>query len=193
MKKSLFAGMLIGLVACSPSIENTETELTPDTENQSVTIPKAEEGFKAYEAEKTWIMYPNDWTLDTADTEDMDYFIYSPLSATNDEFQENINLTTEKLPNNSITTEFYVKSALEMVAKSIQNVEVLENKEQTGNFGSYRTIVYTGTMSNMNLKWKQSVYIKNSTAYIISFTSIADTYNSFDTITTKMMKSFIVK
>ncbi len=192
MKKLLYGGILVGLIACNDTVENSATALKPESYVKSVVIPKVEEGFKAYENDKTWIMYPNDWRVDEENAEEMEYFIYSPLSE-GDNFQENVNLTAEKLPNNSITTEFYVQKALETVSRSISNFKTLENKEHKGNFGSFRTVIYTGNMGEMAIKWKQSIYIKNSTAYIISYTSLTDTYDSYDAITTKMMKSFIVK
>lgn len=192
MKKLLYTAVVLGLFACNQTIKNTGDTLSAQIENEEVEIPEPDKGYKAYETESTWVMYPEGWSLDTSSV-DSEFFIYSPLVESSDIFQENINLTTEKLPNNSITAEYYIKRALEMIKTSFGEVDVLENKERKGNFGTYRTIIYTGTMSGMKLKWKQSVYVKNSTAYIISYTSLDDTYDEFVEISNKVMNSFIVK
>ena len=193
MKKIIYSSLVFALVACNstikPESEVSLAEITPE----EVKIPKAEEGFKGYETEETWIMYPEDWTVDTTEADGINFFIYSPLVETNDVFQENINLATEKLPNNSITTQYYMDRALEMITTSFTDFELIENKEHKGNFGSYRTIIYTASVSGMKLKWKQSVYIKNATAYIVSFTALDETFKSFDSKSDKVMNSFIVK
>lgn len=192
MKKLLYTGILLSLFACNSGGKDHITN-NIDLGNGEVEIPKPEKGYLAYETEKIWIMYPDGWTIDTTGSDDLEFFIYSPLVLADDKFQENINLTTEKLPNNSITTEYYIERALEMVKSSFGEVDVIENKEHKGNFGTYRTIIYSGDMSGVKLKWKQSVYIKNATAYIVSYTAMDNTYDDFKVVSDKVMNSFIVK
>lgn len=193
MKKILFSSLLLGLIACNSSAPNEAKELMAEIASEEVKIPTADKGYKGYETDETWIMYPETWTIDTSEAGGINFFIYSPLVEATDIFQENFNLATEKLPNNSITTEYYTNRALEMIKTSFTDLKLLENKEHKGNAGTYRTIVYTASMSGMNLKWKQSVYIKNSIAYIVSFTALEDTFNEFDAISQKVMDSFIIK
>lgn len=192
MKKLLYSGIFLSLFACNSGVKD-DISIRADLVNDEVKIPKPEKGYLAYETDKTWIMYPKEWSLDTASTDGLEFFIYSPLASADDKFQENINLTAEKLPNNSITTEYYIERALETIKSSFGDVNVIENKERNGNFGTYRTIIYTSIMSGIKLKWKQSVYIKNSTAYIVSYTEMDNTYDNFKEISDKVMNSFIVK
>ena len=185
--------LLLGLIACNSSGQHVEKEPKEVIAEDEVTIPTVEKGFKEYESDETWIMYPEDWTIDTFETDGINFSIYSPLVEKSDVFQENFNLATEKMPNNSITTEYYVNRALELIKTSFADFKLLENKEQKGNAGTYRTIVYTASMSGMKLKWKQSVYIKNSTAYIVSITTLEDTFKEFDAMSQKVMNSFFIK
>lgn len=193
MKTLIYSTLILALFACNSTINESPKNLLAEITDDEVKIPKADDGFEAYETDDTWIMYPEDWTIDTSEADGINFFIYSPLVEKADLFQENFNLATEKLPNNSITTDYYIKRALEMIETSFSDLEVLENKEHKGNAGTYRTIIYTASMSGMKLKWKQSVYIKNTVAYIVSFTALEDTFDEFDTISDKVMKSFIVK
>lgn len=193
MKKIICSSLLFGLIACTSNAPKDTKELMAEVTSEEVKIPTAEKGFNAYETEETWIMYPENWSIDTSESGGINYFIYSPLVEATDVFQENFNLATEKLPNNSITTEYYTNRALEMIKTSFTDFKLLENKEHKGNAGTYRTIVYTASMSGMNLKWKQSVYIKNSTAYIVSITTLEDTFKEFDAMSQKVMNSFFIK
>lgn len=195
MKKvSTLLLLFVVLVSCGQSaadLEKMQQELAE--KDQKMEMPKVAKGFKEHSTDVFWMNYPEEWELQATEEDGLKFSIFSPLDGANDMFRENMNMTTEALPNSSITLSYYVESAMEMITTSIPGVKVLENKTVNGKYGDYQKVVYSGDYGGMNLKWKQFVQIKGATAYVVSFTALSDTYDEFDAITEKTMTSFILK
>lgn len=191
--KTLSLAFVLVLLSCGQATSDLKELEKQLVEEQEIKLPEPEKGFKAINSEKYWISYPEDWTVDTSGAEGLMLTIFSPLSEAADGFQENINMTTEAMPNSTITPEFYAESALKMIETSIPGFELVENKGYKGKYGDYQKIVYTGDMSGMKLQWKQLVFVKDLTASIVTFTSTKEDFGKFDGISDKIMKSFIQK
>ena len=192
--KTVSVLLLAVLFSCGQAtndLEKLQAEL--EEKEAKMEMPEVAEGFKEYSTDVFWMNYPEDWELEAKEEDGLKFSIFTPLDGETDMFRENMNMTTEALPNSSITLSYYIESAMEMIEQSIPELKVLENKTVKGKYGDYQKVVYSGNYGGMNLHWKQFVQIKGSTAYVTSFTALSETFDKFDAISEKTMSSFIVK
>ena len=108
------------------------------------------------------------------------FLLYSPVEE-NDDFQENINLTTEKL-----FSKYTVKGYLEASRKVVETVyggfELLKEGE------NYHII--SGNINGTVVQQIQFVEIKNNTAYILTCTSNPANFDRYLETFKKIHKSF---
>lgn len=104
------------------------------------------------------------------------FFLFSPLEE-NDNFQENCNLTTEKLTKKYSVKE-YIAANVDIIGNYMGDFTLHEAKK------NYHII--SGTVNNITVKQIQYFYIKKNTAYVLTFTSNPEEFekylNTFNTI-----------
>ena len=59
--------------------------------------------------------------------------------------------------------------------------------------GEFYKIVYTGKQGNLSLKFEQYFWIVNETAYVLTFTTEQDKYESYQVLGKKILDSFRIK
>ena len=109
------------------------------------------------------------------------FFLYSPLEGDYDDFQENCNLMKEKLPG-KYSMEDYMKASINAVKDVYTELVV----EETGK----NYYIFSGIVSDTEVKQIQYYYIKNNIAYILTFTAAPETFADYFAIFKKIAESF---
>jgi len=108
------------------------------------------------------------------------FILYSPVEE-NDVFQENANLTIEKLPT-KYTEKEYLAATQSLISKIYTNFRVIENKTD------YHII--SGNLNGSDIMQIQYVSIKDNTAYIMTYTSTPDDFARYLDIFKSIQKTF---
>lgn len=147
---------------------------------------------KIYDTENFSIKYPLSWNIgDTKGTQAM-FVAKSPLTSKADLFAENVNLITQNLKGNNITLDQYV-AFNESQLKTIPQGKIFLSKRETRNGKDYHILVFSGIMSQLDLKAIQVYAIKNEIAYVLTFTTKRNEFNEWKDIGFEIMKSFNLK
>lgn len=153
---------------------------------------QAQKEKKIYETDVFSIQYPTDWTLETETGTQAVFAIKGPLTSDADMFAENVNLITQNLKGMGVTLDQYVQFN-ESQLKTIPNAKMFSSERETRDGAQYHTLVFRGTMSNMELKVRQVYTLKNETAYVLTFTTLEKEFSQFEKVGSEIVKSFKVK
>jgi tetratricopeptide (TPR) repeat protein len=135
------------------------------------------------------ISFPNSWhnagSLMGAE------FALAPITPSNPDWTENINLFIE----NSGTSSFYtyISLTLAQLRKSISDFNLLDSKFESGKTGNFQKIIYTGSQGELKLKWLQNIYVSNGKAYILTFTAKVGDFETQLDIAQKILSTFTIK
>ncbi len=138
------------------------------------------------------IMYPATWDLNSAGLMGTKFIILSPLSNSNDKFQENVNLITQDLTGLNVPLDKYVETSENQIKTLLSNGKLLESKRISDNNSEYHILVFTGKQGIFNLKFMQYFRIINNKAYVLTYTAEINQYDKFLPIAKKIMDSFKV-
>jgi hypothetical protein len=138
------------------------------------------------------IEYPNDWDLDTSGQMGSSFIIFSKQSSTQDQFRENINLIIQNLTGYTINLDQYTEISLGQIKTMITNGNILESKRLKANGPEFQKVVYTGDQGIYKLKFEQYYWIKNNEAYVLTFTTEVDQFDSYKETGEKILNSFIL-
>ena len=142
---------------------------------------------ETYSTSDYTIDYPYSWDLDTSGQYNTEFLLFSNSSIT-DIFRENINLTTENLPKNTTLSQ-YADAAKKQIAP-VPKVKIFSSEITHNNGNEVLEIVWQGYVNNSDLKFKQQCHIKDSKAYIVTFTAKQTTYDDYQDTATKILNSF---
>ena len=152
----------------------TEPEIMQPFESQ-------EQGFK--------IDYPEVWSQQNRD----DIFaigavFFSPLENASDEFQEQVSVLVEHLPSDMSLTEYTNESLAQIKKLSDPNVA----PPQTVNLGekTARQVTYNGLEDGNWVKRMQTWSVEGDRAYVITYTALPKSYESYLPTVEKMIESF---
>ena len=134
------------------------------------------------------INYPDTWKLDTSGQMDSEFILFSALTS-NDEFRENINLVIQDLGEQKMTMPEFVKLSESQIKAYTSNGKVIESKGD--NFS--HSIVFSGFVANNDLKFKQLYFLKNNKIYVITFTALENSYDSYLKTGNEILYSFKLK
>lgn len=152
----------------------------------------AQEEIKIYEDKDYEIKYPSNWTLETETGTEATFAIKAPLSSDKDSFVENVNLITQDLKGMGITLDKYVKYN-ESQIKTISNGELFYSKKDTRDGREYHTLVFKGTINNLELKARQLYSVKNEMGYVLTFTTLENEYEDLEEIGKEIIDTFKLK
>jgi len=108
------------------------------------------------------------------------FIIYSPVEQ-NDTFQENGNLTVEALPV-PYTVEEYMRAGNEIMSTIYRKYQVIESSEHWH--------VITGILNDTLLQQIQYFYIRDNTAYVLTFTAIPESFDRYRPVFDSIAASF---
>lgn len=125
------------------------------------------------------VTVPDGW-LATKVNNGTEFMLYSPVEE-NDSFQENANVTVEKLLQ-EITPKEYLASARNTLSVIFEGFKV---ESEGNNFH-----IYTGTINGVLVKQIQYCAIKNGNAYVFTFSSEPKSFKKYEKTFAEIFKSF---
>lgn len=145
---------------------------------------------ESYQSSGFMIWFPKDWTHQE-NVYWAQVMFFAP-QATGDQFRENVSVVTEQLPAPMTVSDYYtaVKTQLTQLISGYQEIT---NEDIDLNGVAAKKLVYKGSQSNYALQRTQVIVIKDTTAYVISYTATADTYSDFVKEVDTIIASFTVQ
>ena len=118
--------------------------------------------------DKYSITIPSLWLAQRTDSPAV-FILYSPLEE-NDTFQENGNLTVEKLPS-KYSVKAYLKAGREVLKKLYANFKLIEEG------ADYQ--IFSGELNGIALQQMQFVSISGTEAYVLTFSSTPEDFDRY--------------
>ncbi len=143
------------------------------------------------------LKYPQTWKKDESVkpdriTGDLAQFV-SPSSKNSDASQGKIRLIVQELPEDIKTLEQFNSFYVDEIKQSFQNAKIIEeNKSKLSNLDA-RQVVDTGSNEGRNVKRFHVFTVKNSKAYIITYTADAAKYPNYYSTVQKIISSVEIK
>lgn len=182
MKKVLLLTSLLGVVLLAGCGTKTPTGTVDTVATGSVVTTFTTTGFS--------VEYPATWTAQE-NVYGAQVMFFSP-QLSGDKFRENVGIVSETLPSDLAVADYYT-SIKNQLTSIVQGYQELSNEDITLAGVAAKKIVYVGTQSNYELKWMQVLLIKDKTAYVISYTASAGTFDEFSKEADAIVKSFVLK
>ena len=134
------------------------------------------------------ISYPIDWLIKT-DEPRAEIFICAPLEGVLDSFPESFNLMKQTLLGKSIDLYLYDSISKSQILTAIGKDAIIESKIEDG----HSSLLFKGPFDGRNLKWKQLYFVKNETAYILTYTAEEIYFDKYSDIAESIFNSFKLK
>lgn len=136
------------------------------------------------------VSYPNNWRFDTSGKMNTEFIIFSPLE-TGDTFSENINLLIQNLEGSGVKTmDDFIELSINQVKSSVTDGKIIKSERVNNTPKPYHKIIWSGNMSNMDLKFKQHIFIKDNKAIIVTYTATTEAFNDYIVTSDKILNSF---
>ena len=120
-------------------------------------------------------------------------FTLFPKMPIHDDWSESINLTIEDISGYNLNLNSYISLSLVNMRKGMSSFNLLESRTENSMSGNYQKIVCTGVQGNLYLKWVQYVWVSGGNAYLLTFTSQQNDFNSLVKVATNIMNTFSIK
>jgi hypothetical protein len=111
------------------------------------------------------------------------FFIYA-ATVENDTFQENASLVVEQLAK-KMSINDYRKAAIDQLTPYYEDFKIVESKDNY--------VIISGTINGVSVKQIQYYYINNKEAYILTFSSIPEDFDSYISDFKSIAASFTYK
>lgn len=135
---------------------------------------------------------PTNWELDESKQMGTSFILYSQFTHPKDRFKENVNLFIQDLAEQEIDLKTFTEISVGQVETYITNAEIIESSEKKANGLNFQKLVYTGEQGVFQLRFEQYFWVENGSAYVLTFTSEKNQFDSFEEVGHKIMDSFIL-
>ena len=139
------------------------------------------------------IEYPESWILDTTHKTPADFIISSPLSSTEDQFKENLNLVIQDLSGLGFDLDNFTALSEQQIQNYMDESELIENERLKKGDQEYQHLIYTAKNTQRVLRFEQYYWIINDKAYILSFTGELEKFDEYKAISKAIFESFVLK
>lgn len=129
---------------------------------------------------------PVGWELDTTGKMNTSMILFAPADSTNDYFKENINLILDDVSASNLTIDSYVEQAVGMIREFITDLEQLEAKKD----GDEYWLTYLGRQGTLKASYFQRIMMKDGSAYILTYTSIAGKPSQSHAVAQEVIRRF---
>ncbi len=149
----------------------------------------AQDTFETLENATYAISYPGTWELNQSGQMGMSFALFSPVKFEGDQFRENVNLVIQDVSSHNLDLTGFVNLSENQIKTMIQDGEILESEKGDDS----HKLVYSGTMGQFKLKFKQYYWVKDGSAYILTFTAEQSEFDNYNEIARQIMDSFQIK
>lgn len=139
-----------------------------------------------FKGETFSISHPKDWDPDTSGSMNTKLILFSQLTGEDDLFKENVNVLSQSLKGQNMTMKDFVALTENQIKTMVTNGNIWESEGDE----ERHAIVISGFVENNDLKFKQLYVLKNDIIYIITFTTLENTYDDYKDIGYKILDSF---
>lgn len=155
------------------------------------TSKKGVEDWFGLDNEEYSISYPPEWKLkNIGDTDKNSFMITSVFENSEDKFVENVSMSTDVIPEN-INFDKYMEMQIEDIKKTFPNnlLKFEKLKSETIN-ETYYKLIYNAMIDNIQFKFEQLCMKKDKKVYIITFCTVADSFDKDIIVGEKILNSF---
>lgn len=151
-----------------------------------------QEKMKKYTSENFEISYPETWSKQQKGTA---IFFLSPKENKNDYFQENINIMLQDLSSQPMTLEEYTDLTKEQITQALGKSAIISLKDMNFAGQKAKEMIYNMPKNpmagrNFNLKLHQIWFVKDSKAYLFTYTAEKDEYENYLELAKQTIDSF---
>ncbi len=154
---------------------------------------QTESEWNSIDDSKYFINYPSDWELNNSGLMGTSFILFSPVSSSQDNFRENINLLVQDLSQYDLNLDKYVEISVNQVKSMITNAKIIENKTIKSKNGDFQEMIYTGDQGMYHLKFVQYYWIKNDSAFVLTLTTESNKFMDYKVIGERILNSFVIK
>lgn len=134
------------------------------------------------------ILFPESWEKDRYLIPGILFRLRVPMVEADDSFQESLNLTSESVEE-STTLATYSDAGLQQIKEMYPNCKMIENAPVNGPNGTYNRIIYSTGLMGMQVE--QCCWVKDATAWVLTFTSEEAHFQEYKEVLKKVMDSFV--
>jgi len=138
------------------------------------------------------LFYPENWNYDSSNKR-VAFFLKSKLVSDTDSFSENVNLIIQDIGNYDLNLDSYADLSKKQISTMMANSVILSGEKIKAAGGTYYQIIFTAEQEDLKLKFIQHYYIKQKKAYVLTFTSLASTFDQYATVGQRILSSFLLK
>lgn len=142
--------------------------------------------------EKFEISFPKSWELDQSGQMNTQFILFSPLSSSEDDFKENVNLLVQDISAYNLDLEQLINVTLEQIKTMLDNGVVISNTLETGKEIPYQKLIYTAKQGEFDLKFEQYIWVIDSKAYILTLTCKTTEFDAYKAIGERILNSFTI-
>ncbi len=153
----------------------------------------AQDDWNTLEQDEYAINYPTDWEYsDQKPQPTIQFMLLSDESSvTEDQFRENINLTSEALGGRDIDAKAYTKISVDMIKGQLPSAKIVSNTAIKLDGRDAQAVVWSADFGNgMVLKFKQILTVYNDKGYVLTFSSTEAEYDKYIEVGDKILNSF---
>jgi hypothetical protein len=178
MIRFTFAILLtVGFFSCSENASNKETP----------------NNWKHYGTRQFSIDFPQDWKLNETPQSGVLFNIMAPIDTEKDDFRENVNLITQDLTDQPMDLNAFVQLSEKQINSMGKIASLISSKRIKTAKGTYHSLYYNYKPSPFQLTIEQHIWIKESKAYILTFTGEQEGYVQYREISQQILNSFVFK
>jgi hypothetical protein len=136
------------------------------------------------------IVFPATLRVDETTMNGSDFFLFTEKTSPEDSFVENINLVVQNLATLNIDLNRFVEITVSQINT---RAKLIESQRGVSNGSEYHQLVYEGVFDGLTLKFLQYDFVKNDTAYILTYSAKKDEFDNYFVGMEKIMKSFTLR
>lgn len=122
------------------------------------------------------VQYPSTWERSGLDGGSV--LFLSPLDNTGDTFRENVGIVVESLPEGTSDVATYTTTTIEKLKTQIAGYTEESAGEVTINGQPGYRSIYSGQVAEGPVKWQQTWFVSGTRAYVLTYSSTPEGYNS---------------
>lgn len=139
------------------------------------------------------IKYPSHWELNESGEMGTSLIILSPLESEKDTFRENVNLLIQDLTGLDIDLDQYTKISEDQMKSMFTNYTLIENKRINKNNDEFHKVIYVVDNGFYLLQFEQYFRVSDDKAYVLTFTSEKEKFETYRVTGEKILNSFLLK
>jgi len=180
MKRNKVLG-LIALVILTTACGNKQTKVKQ-------VIPP--DGWTVLTENDYSIQYPTDWVLDKSGLAGTIFSVHSQVSASGDQFSENVNLIIQDLSTLNYDLNRFSDISEEQIKTKVTNSILLESKRLNAGGTEFQKVIYTGDFAKYNLTIEQYYWVRDQKAYVLTLTCETSQFDAYKETGEKILNSF---